>query len=152
MFNPTHLQFYQDNGYVVVEALFSPEEVAHYRDHYMDLRRFPQQAWPGADQAQFSAEDIDKLRQLIQKGGPQESSHASNPWIIPTLEERSTGFVQGHNRVKHGVRPVHHRPELEQPEFSPVLHQPLLLVQDRSSARQPDRQCDEQNQWTECDK
>ena len=43
MFNPTHLQFYQDNGYVVVEGLFSQAEAARYRDHFMDLRRFPQQ-------------------------------------------------------------------------------------------------------------
>ncbi|GLV55234.1 protein involved in biosynthesis of mitomycin antibiotics/polyketide fumonisin [Dictyobacter sp. S3.2.2.5] len=31
-------QFFDENGYVVVKQLFSPEEVAHYRDHYMDLR------------------------------------------------------------------------------------------------------------------
>ena len=30
--------FYQENGYVVVKGLFSPDEVASYRDHYMELR------------------------------------------------------------------------------------------------------------------
>ncbi|GCE22493.1 phytanoyl-CoA dioxygenase family protein [Dictyobacter kobayashii] len=31
-------QFFDENGYVVVKQLFSPEEVAAYRDHFMDLR------------------------------------------------------------------------------------------------------------------
>jgi ectoine hydroxylase-related dioxygenase (phytanoyl-CoA dioxygenase family) len=30
--------FYDANGYVVAPGLFSPDEVAGYRDHYMDLR------------------------------------------------------------------------------------------------------------------
>ena len=36
---PEHQRFYQDNGYVVVAGLFSDDEVAAYRDHYMTLRK-----------------------------------------------------------------------------------------------------------------
>ena len=36
---PQHQQFYQDNGYVVVSGLFSDDEVAGYREHYMTLRQ-----------------------------------------------------------------------------------------------------------------
>ena len=44
MFKPTHLQFYQDNGYVVVEGLFSQAEAAQYRDHIEKrIRRVPKQ-------------------------------------------------------------------------------------------------------------
>jgi len=34
-----HEQFYQNNGYVVIPGLFSPDEVARLLDHYMTLRR-----------------------------------------------------------------------------------------------------------------
>jgi phytanoyl-CoA hydroxylase len=34
-----HKQFYRENGYVVVAGLFTPDEVARYREHYMTLRR-----------------------------------------------------------------------------------------------------------------
>ena len=36
---PEHEHFYQDNGYVVVSGLFSDDEVAAYREHYMTLRK-----------------------------------------------------------------------------------------------------------------
>jgi len=36
---PEHKQFYDGNGYVVVSGLFSDEEVAAYREHYMTLRK-----------------------------------------------------------------------------------------------------------------
>lgn len=31
-------QFFDENGYVIVRSLFTPEEVAFYREHYMQLR------------------------------------------------------------------------------------------------------------------
>jgi phytanoyl-CoA hydroxylase len=46
MLTEAHQTFYQDNGYVVVGGLFSPDEVAGFRDHYMALRRSPR---PGDD-------------------------------------------------------------------------------------------------------
>ena len=46
MLTEAQKNFYQDNGYVVVKGLFSPEEVAGYREHYMALRQSPQ---PGDD-------------------------------------------------------------------------------------------------------
>jgi len=39
MLTETHKQFYQDNGYVVIGDLFTPDEVIGYREHYMALRR-----------------------------------------------------------------------------------------------------------------
>ncbi len=39
MITELHKQTYQQQGYVVVEGLFSPEEVEQYREHYMTLRR-----------------------------------------------------------------------------------------------------------------
>lgn len=34
-------QFYQSNGYAVARGLFSPDEVAQMRDHFMEMRKSP---------------------------------------------------------------------------------------------------------------
>jgi len=52
-------EFYQGHGYVVVRGLFSPDEAAHYRAHYMTLRR--RGAYPG-DLAGADATSTDPLR------------------------------------------------------------------------------------------
>jgi ectoine hydroxylase-related dioxygenase (phytanoyl-CoA dioxygenase family) len=39
MVTEEHKQHYQENGYVVVRGLFSPDEVEEYREHFMKLRR-----------------------------------------------------------------------------------------------------------------
>jgi ectoine hydroxylase-related dioxygenase (phytanoyl-CoA dioxygenase family) len=31
-------RFYEENGYVIIRQVFNPEEVAYYRDYYMDMR------------------------------------------------------------------------------------------------------------------
>ena len=38
MLTQEHKQFYEENGYAVVERVFAPEEITAYRDHYMELR------------------------------------------------------------------------------------------------------------------
>ena len=45
MVTEAHKRFYQENGYVVVEGLFGPDDVARYREHFMTLRRHG--AYPG---------------------------------------------------------------------------------------------------------
>ena len=39
MVTQEHKQFYHENGYVVVAGLFTSDELDHYREHYMTLRR-----------------------------------------------------------------------------------------------------------------
>jgi phytanoyl-CoA hydroxylase len=38
MLTEEHLQFYQANGFVVIRGLFTPEEVADYREYFMAMR------------------------------------------------------------------------------------------------------------------
>ena len=38
MFSPADKQFYDENGYAVLRGMFSPDEVATLREHYMQLR------------------------------------------------------------------------------------------------------------------
>src|SRR5205809_7111157 len=45
MVTDEHKRFYQEHGYAIVSGLFGPDEVAHYREHYMTLRR--RGAYPG---------------------------------------------------------------------------------------------------------
>jgi len=51
--------FYQGHGYVVVRGLFSPDEAAYYRAHYMTLRR--RGSYPG-DLAGADATSTDPLK------------------------------------------------------------------------------------------
>ena len=58
-------EFYDNNGYVVVRGLFSPEEIAAYRDHFMSLRA--EGAKPGdmiAD-TQKSGDPLQKFPRMI---------------------------------------------------------------------------------------
>ncbi len=45
--SPEKKQFFDENGYVVIEGLFTPEEVDFYRDHFMNLRTAG--TYPGDD-------------------------------------------------------------------------------------------------------
>jgi ectoine hydroxylase-related dioxygenase (phytanoyl-CoA dioxygenase family) len=45
MLSPEQLKTWNEQGYVIVRGLFSPEEVAFYRDHFMNMRE--QGAYPG---------------------------------------------------------------------------------------------------------
>src|SRR5687768_9909956 len=47
MITASQKKFYADNGYIVVEQLFSEDEAAFYRDHYMRLRESG--SYPGDD-------------------------------------------------------------------------------------------------------
>lgn len=49
---PEQKRFFEEQGYLVVRGLFSPEEAAFYRDHYMRLREKGE--WPG----DFSGVDL----------------------------------------------------------------------------------------------
>lgn len=81
MLTEAHVQFYQDNGYVVVPGVFSPDEVAGLLDHYMTLRQSPR---PGDDTGiSIGGDDpIKRYPRMIQPNRWDERSHR---WM---LEER----------------------------------------------------------------
>ena len=90
MFNPTHVQFYQDNGYVVVAGLFSPEEAAAYRDHYMDLRRFPQQG----DDTGIVTDPNDPIKRYPRMIKPHKWDALSLHWMLePRINACLTGLL-----------------------------------------------------------
>jgi phytanoyl-CoA hydroxylase len=88
MLTAAHQQFYQENGYVVVEGLFSRDEAAGLRDHYMRLRQVPQ---PGDDTGiDIGGDDpIKRYPRMIQPNRWDERSHR---WM---LADRLRGGLTG---------------------------------------------------------
>ena len=91
MLTDEHKQFYQDNGYAVVGGLFSEAEVAHYREHYMALRRHG--AWPG-DTSGVDVTDIDPLKRYPRMIHMHRWDELSLRWMLdPRLNACMTGLL-----------------------------------------------------------
>ncbi len=74
----TLVQQYHTNGFVNVSNLFTPEETAHYRDHYMDMR---------LKQNEVQVRDIigdasDPLRQYARLMHPHRHDRLSLDWLL----------------------------------------------------------------------
>jgi ectoine hydroxylase-related dioxygenase (phytanoyl-CoA dioxygenase family) len=90
MLTEAHQQFYQANGYVVVRRLFSPEETARLRDHYMDLRRAPR---PGDDTG-ISIGGDDPIKRYPRMIQPHRWDEVSFQWMLaPRLATCLTGLL-----------------------------------------------------------
>src|SRR5258707_1107514 len=52
---------------------------------------------PGPDQAHLSFEHIEQLRQLVERGAPQEAAESRDSWVVPGgLRYRRAVFAHGH--------------------------------------------------------
>lgn len=93
-----HLLAYQQHGYVVARGLFSSDEVAGYRDHYMTLRRHG--AYPG-DFAGVDATAAARAATWNGSGtmrrGPQRGVHMNTPYA-------SSGDAPGAGRERGGLQ------------------------------------------------
>ena len=91
MLTQEHKQFYHDNGYVVVRGLFSPEEVAQYRDHFMTLRK--RGSYPG-DLAGVDTTSNDPLKRYPRMIHMHRWDDTSLRWLIDQrLNEALTGLL-----------------------------------------------------------
>ena len=89
MLTQAHKQSYEENGYVVVGGLFSQEEVAAYRDHFMTLRKHDTSA--GADAT--SSDPLKRYPRLMQMHRWDETSLR---WLIDDRIERLSDRPAGH--------------------------------------------------------
>jgi ectoine hydroxylase-related dioxygenase (phytanoyl-CoA dioxygenase family) len=74
-----HKSFYQVNGYAVVRGLFSLEEVARYREHYMTLRR--RGSYPG-DNAELDVTATDPLKSYPRMIHMHRWDEVSRRWML----------------------------------------------------------------------
>jgi ectoine hydroxylase-related dioxygenase (phytanoyl-CoA dioxygenase family) len=79
MLTQEHKQFYDENGYVVIRGLFSQEEVGHYRDHYMTLRK--RGSYPG-DLAGIDTTSRDPLKRYPRMIHMHRWDDTSLRWLI----------------------------------------------------------------------
>ena len=90
MFTSAHQQFYEDNGYVVVEGLYSAQEVARFLDHYMTLRQQPQ---PGDDTG-IVQDPNDPIKRYPRMLHPHKWDELSLRWMLdPRLNACLTGLL-----------------------------------------------------------
>src|SRR4051794_4607459 len=89
MMEHSALQQYQQNGYTVVSGLFSDEEVAHYRDHYMEMR-LNQNQEEGVD---ILGDNSDPLKQYARLMHPHRHDQLSMDWMLePRLRDCLTAL------------------------------------------------------------
>ena len=79
MLTDEHKRFYQENGYVVVRGLFSQDEVAQYREHFMTLRKHG--SYPG-DLAGVDTNSNDPLKRYPRMIHMHRWDEVSLQWLI----------------------------------------------------------------------
>lgn len=86
-----HLQTFREQGYVVARGLFSPDETARYRDHYMTLRRHGSYA---GDFAGVAATETDPLKRYPRMIHMHRWDETSLGWLVePRLAACLTGLL-----------------------------------------------------------
>ena len=88
MLTEAHRQFFQDNGYVAVEGLYSRDEVAALIDHYMELRKSPQQG----DDIGINLDSADPLRRYPRMIHPHKWDETSRRFMF---DERVRACLNG---------------------------------------------------------
>jgi phytanoyl-CoA hydroxylase len=86
-------QFFDENGYVVIDGLFTPEEVTAYRDHYMRLRESG--TYPG-DDAGINPSSNDPLKRYPRMIHMHRWDDTSMRWMLDArLNECLTALCGG---------------------------------------------------------
>jgi phytanoyl-CoA hydroxylase len=89
MLTDEHKEFYGDNGYAVVRGLFSADEVADYREHYMQLRKNGKYA---GDNAELDVTNTDPLKRFPRMIQMHHWDETSMQWM---LNERINACLTG---------------------------------------------------------
>ena len=65
MVAPSAIEQFEESGYTVARGLFSPDEVAHYREHYMELRAAGTYPGDSAGVDVFSDDPLKRFPRMI---------------------------------------------------------------------------------------
>ena len=101
------------------------------------------QAWPGPDQQHVTFDDVDQLRELVQRVTAQPVPHPGDAGVVADLEQDAVVLVVFQQPFQLDVGVGHHRAELEHGERLGVEPDTFLAVEDRASGVQADDQSDD---------
>ncbi len=91
MLTDQHKARFDAAGYVVVQGLFSPDEVAHYREHFMTLRKHG--TYPG-DLAGVDVRSDDPLKRYPRMIHMHRWDDLSRQWVLdPRINACLTGLL-----------------------------------------------------------
>ena len=91
MLTDQHKARFDAAGYVVVSGLFSPDEVAHYREHFMTLRKHG--SYPG-DLAGVDVRSDDQLKRYPRMIHMHRWDDLSRQWVLdPRINACLTGLL-----------------------------------------------------------
>src|SRR6266545_8082530 len=93
--------------------------------------------WTRTDECHLTKDDIDQLRNLVERMTSQEPASARHARIVEDLEHpRVSVMHRVHVQMRHvlfpGVRVHCHRAELDDPELLPVSAHPELAEEHRA--------------------
>src|ERR1700677_3065571 len=117
-------------------AGFDPVALDVSRHHFLIKVVVFKRMWARPDDRHISAQDVKKLRQLVQTGAPQERTDAGDPRVVARRLTDTTGLLDMYT----------HRAKLVDGEDAAIGAFALLLEDHRSTRRQLDRDGDRQQQ------
>src|SRR4051794_16350328 len=91
------------------------------------------------DEAHLAGQDVEELRDLVERKAPQQSSHGGDAGIVGDLEEPVTRLVALEQLRLHRVGAVDHRAELEDPERLGLAADPRLAEEHGTARAELDR-------------
>ena len=96
-----------------------------------------------ADEAHLAAQDVQHLRDLVEREAAQERPDARDARVVLDLEERALGLVATLELRLLGLGVGAHRPELDHPELLLVQADSAVAVEDRPARVELDRERDQ---------
>src|SRR5580698_2485257 len=86
---------------------------------------------PWANQAHFSAQHVEKLRQFIETVPSQNAACPGNSWIVLHFEENSLAFILIRKRIFQALSIDHHRTKFEAAEDISLFPDSLGSIENR---------------------
>ena len=106
---------------------------------------------PGADQAHGSRENLEELRELVERGRPDVTAKTSQAGVILDLEEPVGGLTEVPKVIPLAIRVHDHRPELEHHERLTIPSDPSRAEEDRPGGVELDQDRDHEHHRSQQD-
>src|SRR4051812_7135561 len=91
---------------------------------------------PRADERHLTAQDVDHVRDLVEREAPEEAPDVCDTRVVTDLEQRAARLVRLLQCLLLAVCPLEHRAELEHPELLLAEADARIGVEDGTRRRQ----------------